>query len=440
VLWIWASGPGAVALVTLATARALERIRPSWRDAARLAGAGGLRTWLGVTWPLIRPAAARAAAIIFPLALVEPGAPLVLGLRRTLAFQIVEAASRPDPFPRIAVWTAMAAAFSLAGRSLLRRWGGQPLLGSASTARDRERPRTTAPGAGLPLAIASTLALVGSVAIGWFPVVGLIRHISRAGLTSGSAGWSLAGTVPRALEAPIPQVLMNSLLLGLEVALGVLAMAWLLRPDPGARLTSTFASRLVGRFALMPPLVQGVGFLALPRVVALAAASMRDNPGLAGPAARMADLARELDVGRNPWAILSVAVGLSVGLRLLQGWRRASERRPDETSAGLDAALLVGSSVSRARAVAALRPGRWIGGIFLAVALGAINVSPALLFTPWTDGRTVGPAMLILADGPDDVRLQAAALAFCAIAGNLAGLGAARFAPAPPPEWDLDHS
>ena len=54
-------------------------------------------------WPIVRPAAARAAGIIFLLAIVEPGAPLVLGLRRTLAFQIVDARRVRAHF-RAAVW------------------------------------------------------------------------------------------------------------------------------------------------------------------------------------------------------------------------------------------------------------------------------------------------------------------------------------------------
>ena len=114
-----------------------------------------------MTWPLIRPAAARAAAIVFPMALLEPGVPLILGLRRTLAFQIVEAAGRPDPFPRLAVWTVMAAAHRLrragwscdggAGRSCSlrrRRWG--------SAAGPRTVPR-----AGASLAMACTAILAG---------------------------------------------------------------------------------------------------------------------------------------------------------------------------------------------------------------------------------------------------------------------------------------
>ena len=91
--------PGAWRLVALVTSSAVERLERSWEDAARLTGVGSLRAWRALFWPLVRPSSARAAALVFVFALVEPGAPLVLGLRRTLAFQIVEAAGRPDPFP-----------------------------------------------------------------------------------------------------------------------------------------------------------------------------------------------------------------------------------------------------------------------------------------------------------------------------------------------------
>ena len=71
----------------------------------------------------------------------------------------------------------------------------------------------------------------------------------------------------------------------------------------------------------MPPLVQGVGILALPGLLAsLAAAAMQHLPGLSTPLARVADLAHELTLERNPWGILSAAVALSVGARLLQAF------------------------------------------------------------------------------------------------------------------------
>ena len=198
-LWIWASGPAAVALVAIATAAVRDRIEPAWRDAARLAGAGPFRTWRSVTWPLIRPAAARAAAIVFPLALLEPGVPLILGLRRTLAFQIVEAAARPAPFPRIAVWTAMAAAISIAARWIIRWFGGPPLL---EVAGDGAPAGKKSPGAGALVVIAAGLLVAVSVTLGWLPVLGLARILASTGTDAGGpmglAVWSPSDILRRA--------------------------------------------------------------------------------------------------------------------------------------------------------------------------------------------------------------------------------------------------
>lgn len=443
-LWIWSSGSGAVALVAIATARASERIEPTWRDAARLAGAGPFQVWRSVPWPVIRPAAARAASIIFPLALLEPGAPMILGLRRTLAFQIVEAAARPDPFPRIAVWTALAAAIALAGRWLLRWWGGRPLVVSEGIhpAHDDSRSPKMRHRAGMAATVASGLILSLGAAMGWLPILGLLRILAAPGINqtgpTGSAGSPLLQVLRRATDSPVPQVVANSLLLGLTVGLGVLILSALLRPDPGARLAPTLGSRVVGHFAMMSPMVQAVGILAM---LALGEQILRladRPPGSSGLFSRILRLGPELEVRRNPWEILIVAVGLSVGLRLLQSWRRAAERSPDERPSALDAALLAGASRFRARTLAAHRPARWSGAMVLAAALAAVNLVPALLFTPWMDDRTAAPAILVLAEGDREARLQAAALAVFVIAGNLAGLYASRLAPAPPPEWDED--
>ncbi len=59
-------------------------------------------------------------------------------------------------------------------------------------------------------------------------------------------------------------------------------------------------------------------------------------------------------------------------------------------------------------------------------ALAATNLSPALLFTPWSDGLTVASGVLDLANGAGDAPAQAAALALCVIAVNLAALVVAR--------------
>ena len=150
-LWIWSSLPSAIALVMLATASAVERLEPAWEDAARLAGAGSIPIWRNLIWPMIRPTVARAAALVFPLALLEPGAPLILGLRRTLAFQIVEAAGRTRSVSAVG---GLGGVGRIGGAD---RKGSDPEMGRAVASRpypDRAGPRprssTTAPGRRTP--------------------------------------------------------------------------------------------------------------------------------------------------------------------------------------------------------------------------------------------------------------------------------------------------
>jgi hypothetical protein len=286
------------------------------------------------------------------------------------------------------------------------------------------------------------VVLVLTTAIGWLPVIGLIRLLTGKGFYdphgASSADWRLADLVRLTMESPLPQVIANSLLLGIEVGLGVLILSLLVRPDAGQRLTPTLGSRILGRLALMPPMVQAVGILAMLQLGGLIMGMAGGLPGSGSPFEPIPALAPELDVRRNPWPVLSLAVGLSVGLRLLGSWRRAAEYESEESRSALDAAILAGAPGYRARSAVAPRPRRWLGAVVSTTALAATNVVPALLFTPWMDGRTVGPALILLADGDSPCRVQAAALAVFAIVGNVAGLCASRVAPAPPPEWD-DH-
>lgn len=434
--WAWATLPAAVALVALATASGVDRVGAAWLDAARLSGAGRLGSWYRVTWPMIRPRAARAAAIVFPMALLEPGAPLILGLRRTLAYQIVESAGRPAPFPRVAVWTAMAAVISFAARWLLRTWGGpQRLPESARNGLASARPVVAV----LP-AILRAATLILAVAAGWLPAIGLIAVAGGTDLAGTGPAGSLREWVHRALGPPVAHLIVESAWLGIEVGAVVLALAWMLRPDPGSRLGASFRSRFAGRLAGMPPLVQGVGILALPGLLGtLATAAERAVPTRSGLAGFLAAVAVELDVARNPRAILAAAVALSVGSRLLPRWRLAAGANPLETRTGLDAALLVGATRARARGLAALRPYRWAGAFLLAALLAATNLAPALLAATWADIRTMAPGLLVLADGPGDARLRASLLALGLLLLNLAALGLARLAPAPPAEWDGDR-
>jgi ABC-type Fe3+ transport system permease subunit len=443
VFWIWSTLPGAVAIVVLSIAAAVEWIEPEWEDAARLAGAGRFRTWRRLIWPLIRPAGARAAALVFPLALVEPGAPLILGLRRTLAFQIVEAARRPDPFPRIAVWSVMAGLIALAGRLLLRRWGGPPILDRLATGKAAGRGRPLARKAGIPIRLASLLTLAAAAVLGWLPVLGLFRLVldrrPDVAASGDLATGPFAKLIRSVLEPPMPRLAANSVLLGLEIATGIVVLAWVVRPAPRGRPSRTIGSDLVRRLGMMPPLLQGVGILALPWLAGVVSSSLRTIPRFEGPAERLADLARELSPERNPWALLAMAVGLTVGLRFLRSWQWAAESESDGLRSGLDAAALTGASPVRARAVTSWRPARWIGRFLLVACFAATGLTPALLFTPWMDGRTIAPAIVILVDGPDGARLQAAALALTALAANLTALIAARLTSAWPRDGETER-
>jgi ABC-type Fe3+ transport system permease subunit len=439
-LWVWSGLPSAVALVMLATATAVDRLEPAWEDAARLAGASAPPIWRGLIWPLIRPTSARAAALVFPLALLEPGAPLILGLRRTLAFQIVEAARRTDPFPRLAVWALLAGSLALVGRALIRRWGGASVLHRSppgpALVGERRPPRR----AGALRALICTMALGATAVLGWLPILGLVLLVVETQsipatplLRSAGRSWQLS---ERLVDPPVPQLVSSSLSLGFLVASGTLILAWLVRPRPHVFPSGRFGSSLIRVIAWMPPLLQGVGILALPWLVGLASSSLRPIPGCERLAA---GLAVELGVDRNPWSLLVLAVGLSVGVRLLQSWRKTAESDASMIRSGCDAALLAGASPARAPMVAAWRPGRWVGRFLLAAGFAATCLTPALLFTPWIDGRSLAPGILILAEGPKDARGQAAVLGLLVVAVNTFALIAARLTSASPGDGELDR-
>jgi hypothetical protein len=292
------------------------------------------------------------------------------------------------------------------------------------------------------LAFACAIMPVGLVVASWLPLLGLVDILAETGQgverEIGPSEWSPAVAFHQALTTPVPHVLEDSLLLGLVVGVGVVVLGGLLRPGPGVRLAPGFGSRLVSRLAVMPPIVQGVGVLAMLELGQRALRASGGFPGLWAFRSPVAARVSDLFIATDHWPSLTIAVGLSVGTRLLVGWRREAERQAGETRSSLDAALVSGSSVFRARYLSAIHPRRWVGTLILAGALGAVNLAPALLFVPLLDGGTVAPAMLVLADGPPAARLQAATLACFVIAGHIAGLCAARLAPSPPPEWDPD--
>jgi iron(III) transport system permease protein len=439
VVWFWASLPGGVALVMLTTVSSVERLVTSWEDAARLAGAGPFRAWRDVSWPLIRPIAARAAALVFSLALVEPGAPLILGLRRTIAFQIVDSATRPDPFPRLAIWAVLAGLIAWTGWIMIRRWGGSGILSI------RGNDSVIKAGTSSPIRRASFFRAVGStfflgswVILGWFPMLGLVGLALGDARNNGASGVGaplpgLPVLLRHLSEPPSPQLAFNSLLLGLEVALVLMVLAWLVGTDAHSSSVRTGWMRWEQSLTLIPPLVQGVGVFSLSWLAGLAAGLPVDGESWRQLAIASERLSHLTNVDRNPWMLLIGSVGLALVGAVLQRGLNTVDLDGSRPNAAFDAARLAGASRSRARALSIPgRRGRWLGRFLLIWALAATNLSPALLFTPWTDGRNVAPGVLVLADGPGEARAQAAALALCIVAVNVAALAVGRLTSALP--------
>ena len=71
------------------------------------------------------------------------------------------------------------------------------------------------------------------------------------------------------------RLLANSLVLGLVVSSAIMLAAWLVGPDARGA-SSWWRARLARPMVIMPPLVQGVGVLAIPWLAALASTFLID--------------------------------------------------------------------------------------------------------------------------------------------------------------------
>jgi len=149
--WFWVTLVPLAPIVALAAASELERVRPAWERRGPIGR--GERTADLAASALARRAAgvAKALAAVFTIALIEPGAPLVLGLRRTLGFQIVEAATDPSAgqLTHASVLALGATLIALAARTLIGWWGGTETPGLSREERPVGRAATCSVWSGL---------------------------------------------------------------------------------------------------------------------------------------------------------------------------------------------------------------------------------------------------------------------------------------------------
>jgi ABC-type Fe3+ transport system permease subunit len=416
--WIWAASVQGTAVVAAATSSALGRINPDWDDAARLSGGSRTRIWYSVTWPQLRPTLAGSLGLVFVITLADPGAPLVLGLRRTLGFQLVDSASRPDPFPRLAGIALLTLSLTLAWQALLLRcWGNDWRTNPGRGVRLAHRQggdQSTWPRL-LGLLLAATVCLVLACA----PLAGLARlalgmdasPADRGAITGAGPG----GRLSLLADGHASTLVGNSALLGFSVAVACLLMVWWLPRSA----TVPQGQRWRGRVALLcgsvSPVIVGVGVLALLRLVDLAAHALRSGPG-PSPAAWLEGVSILLEPYGSPPFLLYL--GVCLAHLPVRAATLPARRDPTSVARGIEQALLAGAAGKRARRMA-LKEGsaRTAGRIVLWATLAATSVAPAILLAPTIDRGPVGPAIIRLASVPGASQ-AAAALALLAMAAN----------------------
>ncbi|HKM54188.1 MAG TPA: hypothetical protein VJY33_12330, partial [Isosphaeraceae bacterium] len=440
VLWIWAALIQGVALVVVSTRAALDRLDPDLEDAGQLAGAAPLRIWWALLWPMLRPALAATGGLIFVMNLADPGAPLVLGLRRTVAFQIVTSAMRIDPFPRIAAAGLIVLVFALAGGAFAR-WPARakksaepehdPAAGRSPRGDERRRRRKRDDvGA---RALAWSLLLFVWLILAWLPVAGLLRMSLQSGSRGDSRGEQASPSGTSVLHLlfsdPTGRLLTHSAFLGVSVFVIVALLArWPARLPPGPRFPSgeRRERKRSGRELLIwsvPPLVVGVGMLALLRVAELAGGLLVASLGWRGAGASVARLALELQPSRTPGLLLVAGVCLAVLPRRIMN-RHEAAGSEEACARRIEQAVLSGAGYRRATRLALC--GAWAIPAPTAVlwaTLAATSITPAVLLAPSFASLPVVPGVVVLADQPESGRARASLLALLTIGAQLSVLG-----------------
>ena len=393
----------AVPRVMASAIAVLERVPPSWGDAARMAGASKRRAWWVASWPVTRPVVGRTVAGIFAFVLVEPTAPLVLGVRRTLGFAIVDAATRGDRFGRAAALGATALVLVVIGRLLILSRVG-PVRGLPSESQGTNRPRTSWLGL-----IAAGVALAAWSFAGLLPIAAL--GATALGLTLESSGRFAVG--PHAFAGAIRDdrawmILADGAILGIGAT--VIAALVVLAGGLGWSRASWRAPASWPR--VVPGLLFGLGVALLPRLCDGAAGAMARHSPLAAIALhRTADFA---DPFLSPWLVLIAAVAI---LRLPEMARAASEARGGDDRPRIDVARTLGASPWTAwRTIRGPRTARiWGRALARSFARSAFDVGPALMLAPTLAARPIAPGLLAMLAEPGGMT-RAAAVASLAMA------------------------
>ena len=352
-VWTWSALVQGVSLVALTTSGALDRLDPRWEEAARVVGARSARIWRTLTWPMIRPVVVASVGLVFVTTLLDPAAPLVLGLRRTVGFQVVVQAIRADPFPGVALIVLLALFVSLLGKTLLRWLGGRgtALADRVPTLAGNAAFRRPGHGAGRLRTVASASLVAAWAVLAWFPVVGLarlaVRSASQTEERTDPAGVASDLLIRRLAEPPIPRLMLFTVCLALAVIL-VLKVLALLEAGKRACAPGRERSRRVMLIASVPPLAWGVGILAIPRVANLASHYVDAGMGWQRVSGGLLRLSQVIDPYHVPGLLLFLGVCLVlVPIR----WWACTEPAPGQSDRRkFDQAIVAGASGPGAKA------------------------------------------------------------------------------------------
>jgi thiamine transport system permease protein len=202
------------------------RLDPRLADAAVMLGASRWEAFREVTWPLLRPAVASAASIVFLFTFTSFGVILLLGGPRyaTLEVEIYRQTAQLLNLPVAATLSLLQMSALLALLLLYSRYQERLAVAQRPAAADpARRPRGAAERLLLVLVLAGTLMLLG------VPLAALVERSLAVGDGYGLANYvALFGAAQTALFVPPGQAVLNSLLFAavacvLCLGLGLLA-------------------------------------------------------------------------------------------------------------------------------------------------------------------------------------------------------------------------
>ncbi len=376
--WVWVELVWGVGLVSV-SARGAVGTDCSRLGRGRAAGGGTLLADLARFGPAGGVAGGYAIGDVGAGgALFEPTAPLLFGLRRTLASRLVEAALGPgsDPVARAPALVLLALGVSAVVRAVYLTWGGRRAEGLESET--AVRPPCTRGSA-----IRAWLVLLAFGVLSLGPVVGL-ANVAWAGLS-----WDEGGSGFRSWLVLIEDVrpaLVDSAILGASAAtLSLVGASLACLRRSGSRL-DRLSLGVAGR---MPALALGVGGLGLVWILGGAEPI---------PGARDRGLAGWLDPYRSPGVLLILVVAIVQVPRLTQVLRaRAAFSSPIQREA---ARLLSGphGRWTRWRTIVwpSVGPPLLSAWVWTAV-LAGFETAAALVLTPTSAFRPIGPVLIDLA-------------------------------------------